>query len=105
AGSFTTDRSFEQWRFQTRFTRVVRYRGQDQFYRGTGPCWQRSRITHAFGVEGFSPPSSPEVKGGFMEPNGPEPQQLKPPAQDADSAKPEAGAAEAVEDGMGPVSE
>ncbi|MEQ2162399.1 hypothetical protein GOODEAATRI_019364 [Goodea atripinnis] len=59
----------------------------------------------SFEVEEFSTPMSPEVEGCFVEPSRPEPHQFKLLAQGADSAMPEASAAEAVEDRMGGVSE
>ncbi|KAK5617691.1 hypothetical protein CRENBAI_001534 [Crenichthys baileyi] len=58
-----------------------------------------------FEVENLSPPSSLEVKGGFVEPSRSEPYYFEPLAKGADSQMPKAGAAEAVEDRMGPISE
>ncbi|KAK5614468.1 hypothetical protein CRENBAI_022579 [Crenichthys baileyi] len=51
----------------------------------------------SFEVEDFSPPSSLEVKAGYMEPSGPEPYQFDPLAQGADSAMSKAGAVQAIE--------
>ncbi|KAK5621764.1 hypothetical protein CRENBAI_015260 [Crenichthys baileyi] len=66
----------------------------------------KARVSYEiFEVEDFSRPSSPGVEGGFVEPSGPDSYQFELLAQGADSSVPEAGAVEAVEDRMGPVSE
>ncbi|MED6262180.1 hypothetical protein ATANTOWER_015684 [Ataeniobius toweri] len=46
-----------------------------------------------FELEDFSHPSSPEVRGGFVEHSGPEPDLLELLARGADSVMPKAGAA------------
>ncbi|KAK5613653.1 hypothetical protein CRENBAI_018283 [Crenichthys baileyi] len=60
-------------------------------------------MDRSFEVEDFASPTSLEVKGGFVEPSEPEPYHFEMLAQGAESKMPEAGAAEAVEAGRGPV--
>lgn len=52
----------------------------------------------SFEIEDFSPPSSPEIEEGFVEPSGPEPL-----AESADPVLPDAAAAEAMDERTGPV--